>query len=170
MLPPPCSRRPGLNLGLLTVLPNSSFQMSHSGIVVPEKAFRNTTLEELKDNAPAKTKSKAEDGAPAGFPEGRMVPAQPQPALSSSRQHYLNTHSVDGAWQLCSAVLRPPHRRQAHFWGQPPSLQSVSEYCCLACCCCCRLGRPEVHCERLPPGQNHKTHRAGHPHSHGVQV
>lgn len=41
-----------------------------SGIVVPEKAFRNTTLEELKDNAPAKTKSKAEDGAPAGFPEG----------------------------------------------------------------------------------------------------
>lgn len=42
------------------------------GMVVPEKPFRNATLEDLRDDAPTKNKKSktAEEGAPAGFPEG----------------------------------------------------------------------------------------------------
>lgn len=41
------------------------------GMVVPDKPFRSTTLEDLRDEAPAKKRSTAaEADAPAGFPEG----------------------------------------------------------------------------------------------------
>lgn len=44
-----------------------------AGMVMPEKALKNTSLEELRDDAGPKSKSKAaaaEAGAPAGFPKG----------------------------------------------------------------------------------------------------
>lgn len=92
--------------GLLTVLLSVN---CHSGIVVPEKAFRNTTLEELKDDAPAKTKSKPEDGAPAGFPEGKGTSTTAQPHNHTSRQDCVCArHALCWtAWQLCVPVLRP---------------------------------------------------------------
>jgi hypothetical protein len=43
---------------------------TQGGLVVPDKPFRNTTVEQLQDGATAKIKVKAENGAPAGFPEG----------------------------------------------------------------------------------------------------
>jgi hypothetical protein len=45
-------------------------------MVIPKKVFRTATLEDLKDDAPSKSsKNKAEDGAPAGFPEGMVCSA-----------------------------------------------------------------------------------------------
>jgi hypothetical protein len=43
---------------------------TQGGLVIPDKPFRNTTVEQLQDGATAKGKSQAENGAPAGFPEG----------------------------------------------------------------------------------------------------
>jgi hypothetical protein len=49
---------------------------TEGGMVMPKKVFRTATLEDLKDDAPSKSsKSKAEDGAPAGFPEGMACSA-----------------------------------------------------------------------------------------------
>lgn len=46
--------------------------ISSGGMAMPEKVFRNATLDDLRDDAPGKNKSKTEDGAPPGFPEGMI--------------------------------------------------------------------------------------------------